>query len=99
MQKEAFATNVAHGFTGNAIPTAICLMHSELSEALESYRKHEPFLWFDNGKPEGIAAEYADVIIRIMSDCEERGIDLNNAIEVKMAYNKSRPYKHGGKVI
>lgn len=102
LQQEAFQTNSDHGFVGNPVPTAIALMHSELSEALESFRNQEPLLWFDhdkNCKPEGVAAEYADVVIRILSDCGERGIDLNDAIELKMAYNKSRPYKHGGKVI
>jgi NTP pyrophosphatase (non-canonical NTP hydrolase) len=37
--KEAFATATANGFTEMEFPTAIALMHSELSEALEAHRK------------------------------------------------------------
>jgi NTP pyrophosphatase (non-canonical NTP hydrolase) len=50
-------------------------------------------------KPEGIAAEFADVIIRIADTCEHYGIPLEFAIEKKMDYNRTRPHKHGGKVI
>lgn len=50
-------------------------------------------------KPEGIPSELADVVIRIMDMCGHYGIDLEKAIMEKHEYNKSRPYKHGGKVI
>lgn len=51
------------------------------------------------GKPEGIAAEFADVIIRIADTCQQYGIPLDKAIKAKMDYNETRPHKHGGKVI
>ena len=51
------------------------------------------------GKPEGIPIELADVVIRIFDACGKYGIDLEKAIQLKMAYNKLRPYKHGGKKI
>ena len=47
-------------------------------------------------KPEGIAAELADVIIRVLDYCAYAGIDIENVLEVKHKYNKSRPYRHGG---
>lgn len=64
------------------------------------------YTWWDRllgrpepkSKPEGIAAEYADVIIRIFDDACERGIPLATALVLKMEYNKHRPYRHGGKV-
>lgn len=37
----------------------------------------------------------ADCIIRICDTCGKYGIDLEKAIEIKMSYNKNRPYKHG----
>lgn len=43
-------------------------------------------------KPEGIAAELADVIIRVLDYCAYAGIDIENVLEVKHEYNKSRPY-------
>ena len=50
-------------------------------------------------KPEGIPIELADCIIRILDYCGYEGIDIEAAIRTKHEYNKTRPYKHGGKVI
>lgn len=48
-------------------------------------------------KPCGIPSEMADIMIRVLHFCGKHGIDIENAIEEKMAYNASRPFKHGGK--
>lgn len=92
----------------------IALCHAELSEALEEYRNgHKPTEIYysvsaesvthgkmaDDLKPEGISIELADVVIRIMDYCGHVGIDLQAAIETKMAYNEKRPFRHGNKVI
>lgn len=80
----------------------IALCHSELSEALEEYRNRrlptEVYIG-NNGKPEGIPIELADAIIRILDYCGYAGIDIDAAISQKHEYNKSRPYRHGGKVL
>ena len=39
--------------------------------------------------------EIADTVIRILDMCEGFGIDLERHIELKLEYNKTRPYKHG----
>ena len=49
------------------------------------------------GKPQGIAVELADCIIRILDYCGRAGIDIEEAINKKHEYNKSRPHRHGGK--
>ena len=41
--------------------------------------------------------ELADAIIRIADMCGAYGLDLEEALTKKMEYNKSRPYRHGGK--
>ncbi|MFA4888127.1 MAG: hypothetical protein WC628_00940 [Candidatus Omnitrophota bacterium] len=67
----------------------IALMHSELSEALEAMRNH--------GAKEHVAEELADCCIRIFDYCGARDIDLEDALLKKIAYNKTRPYRHGKK--
>lgn len=51
------------------------------------------------GKPQGIASELADVLIRVFDMAEEKGIPLLQAIFDKHAYNQTRPWKHGGKAV
>lgn len=74
----------------------ICLMHSELSEALEALRHGNPP---DSHIPEfaGVEAELADTIIRIMDFACAKGYRVGEAVEAKIAYNKNRDFMHGGK--
>jgi len=51
------------------------------------------------GKMEGIPSELADVIIRVLDMCEHYGIDIEATLKEKHEFNKTRPYKHGGKVM
>jgi NTP pyrophosphatase (non-canonical NTP hydrolase) len=81
------------------IPELLCLIHSEISEALEAYRVKGLENWIENGKPEGVAVELADAIIRILDLAEYFGFNMEKEILNKHEYNKSRPYRHGQKKI
>lgn len=72
----------------------LALIHSELSEALEGIRQGNPP---DDKLPEFSSAEteLADAVIRIMDMAHARGWRVAQAIEAKMGYNTTRPYKHG----
>ncbi len=79
-----------------ALPELLALAHSELSEALESWRKGEP-PEHGEAKPEGWGIELIDCVIRILDMCHQFGLDADGMMERKMRYNRTRPYRHGGK--
>lgn len=117
MVERAHENAVQHGFwePGPDFGTAIALIHSELSEALEEMRAGNrvrpgdpvPMIYYSGGgyvatgptnccmKPEGVAIELADAVIRIADLCGHMGIDLESAIALKMEYNEGRPFRHG----
>jgi len=101
LQLEAYNTAVEKGWWNKPKSTGenIALMHSELSEALEAYRKGNPQSKKIPDYTE-IEEELADVIIRIMDFAGyKRWLNIPGAILAKMQYNKTRSYKHGGKKI
>ena len=66
----------------------VALMHSELSEALEGWRKDLK----DNHLPHrsAVEVEFADTIIRILDTAGYMGLDIAGAIQEKFAYNQVR---------
>lgn len=76
----------------------VALVGTELAEAVEEVRAGtEPIYEGENGKPEGLAIELADVVIRVMDMAGALDLDLAGAMAIKMAWNRTRPYRHGGK--
>ena len=72
----------------------LCLMHSEISEALEALRHGNPP---SDHIPEfsAVEEELADVLLRIMDFGIHRGHRVAQALEAKMAFNAGRPHLHG----
>lgn len=50
-------------------------------------------------KPDGVPAELADVLIRIFDMCGRYEIPLAEALVQKLEFNRSRPFKHGGRTM
>jgi len=81
--------NKSHGFTWDIpkdVPTLLCLIHSEVSEALERFRDDKP-----------IDEELADIIIRTLDLAELLGIDMDDVMARVIERNRNRPWKHGRK--
>jgi NTP pyrophosphatase (non-canonical NTP hydrolase) len=72
----------------------VALIHSELSELLEAMRAGDPY---SEKVPGYLAAEEeaADVIIRLLDLARAREWRLLPAVLAKMAYNATRPRRHG----
>lgn len=105
-QDDVYEVNRANGWfdEDRTFGDDVALLHTEVSEMFDAYRDHgytdatadpnDPL-----SKPEGVGSEAADIFIRLLDTCERRHIDLAFEFERKLAFNKTRGYKHGGKVI
>ena len=106
--KEAFRTAEEKGWHlgSTTIGDRLCLIHSEISEALEEIRKGQApteIYWekhdINEKKPCGFPIELADAVIRIADLCALYQVDLEEALRLKMEYNRTRSWRHGGKKI
>lgn len=77
----------------------IALIHSEVSEALECLREGQLEVSRAGAKPEGLPIELADIVLRVLDFAGALGIDLEDAVLEKLAYNRTRTYRHGGRAL
>lgn len=83
LQKEVIRNKKEKGFNMSDTALEFCRAHEELSEAFSKYNKGE----------EGVAEEFADVMIFILGMCESMGFDLEKELVAKIEKNKNRKYK------
>lgn len=91
-----FAESTARGWWDDAnsndpkyvVGTKLVLIHGEISEAMEGYRKGLQ----DSHLPDrpAIEVELADALIRIGDLAGWLGLDLEGAVAEKMLYNRTR---------
>lgn len=103
---ECWQTSEDHGWHDKerTVGDVCALIHSEVSEALEHYRDGRPLteIFYSEekpDKPDGFPIELADVIIRTLDAAEVYNVDIVHALELKLEFNKTRPFRHGGKVL
>lgn len=70
-------------------PYVLNMMHDWVSLASHAHQQKSP---------EWGAQELLFVVRIIMERCESQGVHLWSEVEQKMAYNKTRTHRHGGKV-
>lgn len=105
MQEEVFRLNTSKGWfdEDRSVGDMVALLHSEVSEVLEAYRTFkfqdatERIPNADLDKPEGVGAEMADCLIRLLDMAKRWDVDLAAEFTRKMAYNWTREYRHGGR--
>ena len=83
LQKEVIRNKKEKGFNMSDTALEFCRAHEELSEAFSKYNKNE----------EGVAEEFADVMIFILGMCEQMGFDLEKELVSKIEKNKKRKYR------
>lgn len=78
----------AKGFSADPerIWEMLALIHTEVSEATDAYKKGEPL--------DRVGEELIDAVIRIFHLLSVLGLDAEALFDAKMAYNWERPYHY-----
>jgi len=85
LQKEVMRNKLEKGFNTTDTSLEFCRAHEELSEAFSKYNKGQ----------DGVAEEFADVMIFILGMCEKFGFDMEKELVKKIEKNKKRKYIKG----
>ena len=88
LRAHEYAVNQGFWPAGQSLGEKVALIHSEASELLEELRAEHTY------NLNRIGEEMADILIRVGDLAGRLGVDLDLAVDVKMAYNETRPYKH-----
>ncbi len=81
-QKLTWENKLAKGFNASEVPLEFCLLQGEVAEAFDAWRRSR----------ENLGEELADIAIYVMSLAEMTGVDLQAAVEQKLAKNIKRQY-------
>ena len=82
LQKEVVRNKKEKGFNLTDTALEFCRAHEELSEAFSKYNRGQ----------DGVAEEFADVVIFILGMCEDFGFNLEKELVAKIEKNKKRQY-------
>ena|ERR1700738_4602196 len=105
-QQEVHADLVASGWYPSSTPVAeripeiLMRVVCELAKAAEEWRDVDQgcmprWVYTVAGEPRGIGIEVADAVLILMGLAQECGFDLQGAIKTKMAFNRTRDWRHG----
>jgi len=83
LQTQIYQNKISKGFNTTNIPIEFCLIHGEMAEFFEAWKKEK-----DN-----MGEEFADVIIYLLGLAEILGIDTEKEVMNKININEQRIYK------
>jgi NTP pyrophosphatase (non-canonical NTP hydrolase) len=106
---EVYGVAKKSGFHDKPVDLAVMLQNlaGEQAELWESYRKQTLNDLCDKADKmqeagleplTSIEEEMADIVIRALDTAVEHRVDIGRAVRLKNAFNKTRAFRHGGKI-